>query len=175
MDNFNLIPKDLRQGKKRKTAQKTAFLFIAVFVFSFLILNVLLTVSRVKTIPLQKEAEQLQTGMRDYERLKEEIAGAETLLQSYEIILSGRTNVGKILEDLHTTLPQNIWLNEVEIRAGKELILKGYTSSLEGLGDLTDILTKQEHFESCQLDNVEEEEHGSQPFLMFSITCKLFP
>ncbi|MGI5875377.1 MAG: PilN domain-containing protein [Dethiobacteria bacterium] len=171
-ESFNLIPVDLRWGKKRRVMVRVALIFFAIFAISFLILNILLTISKSNIFILKKEIGQLQTSIKNYYRLKEETSGAEVLLQGYEDILTKNAHVGDVLEDLHTALPVDAWLTGIEIVAGENIVLTGYTNSLEDLETFTKLLSERKYFELCQLINVQEEEYKGQSFLMFTITCK---
>ncbi len=162
MIQINLLPKEERESRSQFPIKKIGFGLAVVGVivlFGFIYLNNLRIINNLKdeVSNLEREKSRYIKFKKEYDKIENQLKIINKRLSVLKDLEKGKTFVAKILQQVLLSVPNNLWLESLDLNNGK-LVFKGESLNNNQITTFVENLNDKKNIQNASLDSISESE-----------------
>lgn len=176
MIRINLLPRE--RVRRRGVGPRALWMVLAVIVVAALAVYTMALTSRINArkaelAGVEDQITQLRPKVARVEELRKQIEAAQRKEKLLRLLEASRVPWDKILEELRTVMPTDVWLSQVELRDGGDLVFNGYGMTYESVARFMVSLEASPMFKDVDMLISQKQTVVSKEVVNFSLTGKL--
>lgn len=176
MIRINLLPRE--RARRRGVGPTTLVTVLVVVVIGGIVayttvLNNRNARLRAQVNEVNQQIEDQRLRVARVEELQRQIEAARRKEQLLKSLEASRVPWDRVLEELRTVMPQDVWLVQVELKDSGDLVFNGYGMSYEAVARFMVSLESSKLFNSVDLLITQKQTVAGREVVNFSLTSKL--